>query len=1650
MAKIAKKKKKNYRLRKSVRRTLGALFMMSAIIVAAIPFPDAAATEEIPESGTTNPGINDDPLPSDLGVKYIYNPKTEEQIDALDDIFSTPVGEGADADDITSETHFIPKDSDKDASGNYYGAYFLRTTSSKEKMLIRQFDFIQREFDMSQYGVIVEYFDTFSEEVIELDPAIVTGYETESISAVEDFYLVGGAGTEAITYDLSADQTTLEQQKAKNFFSQFYPEMLKTYTNNYNAGSTTEALSIVPAADQNLDRGRVYCWLNDEYDFTLERVIDKSTRASASTNGSDTYIYVKKFVGPAENADKYVLEDGYKVLDRATIIAIGENAFKGVKKVKQITFPDDIQYIANKAFKDSFIDKFIIQGASAIGHAAFAGCTDLVEVSIPNVTVLGVDAFYGCLNLGKVEFNTQTTEIMDGAFAGCYGLNNVDLSKISSGCNIGEGAFFDCGLGQLTIGTANIISLGKGSFAMNSSGDDNLTELDFTNARIEKIGDYAFSGREYLTKVCMSKTYGDENSAATLNDRTLPSTIFYGCRNLELLVFPENCGYVLYNTTQYPDGEASSIFNHILNESFAVQGPAMAGSEKAKQRELTWYCRNGKKAYVPYMYQENGKIYYEVKSGIYLLGLEIDKASQTATIARCEYVDPDVTGNGKLDIPSKVGPYVITKFGDGCFDDVKDEFTEITVPDNTITEIGAEVFKGCDSITTVTLGDSVKTIGKSAFEDCSSLTSVTIGKNISKLGDSAFKNCILLTDIKFETPDNADNFPLGNIGKDALATGSNKLTITGTLKENYGPFAYSMDPQNYVNSKLGIRICYKTTEPSRLTVILDNRNNYPTLVDYPKYDDLNDVKVYELDAEGNETENKIGLLDKFNREDQSLSPAEEAIINSTLIVDIPAGIKSIDVRGYLTDSSLLTLEDSGQIVSNSASRKVYFENNSDYKYYDTYKKYGLFNGDINDSAEEDDVRGDDNLIGIKMYTVEYLPTISNDDLEVLGEDEYTGGAFYNCENLQNVDLGSAMKDVGTLPFLDCLSLKVDGVDASKTANFEAQNGILYENVAGYIDADGNSVNGKKIIEVFHSRGIDGDADVNATKDPKLTEVVEIAPGAFMNTNIGSVDLTGTPKALSVIPENCFKDSEGLVETILPENIRIIKDGAFENTGENTNVVIKGKEVDIQNEAFKGNKAIVRTYKNTAAYNAAEDIPGVTVKALDDTFRVVFYNSITGDIIKTEYVEDGEAAREPYGDELPQNPGMKFKGWNTDEFKKVTKDLTVLALYEPDETAGDGTGSNPGGNTPGTNVNGGIDTDGDGKPDVDANGNKLYNLTVTSGSGSGRYAAGTVVTINAGAAPNGTGFANWSSTNNNVIFKDSTKPTTTLTMPAEDTTVVCNFTGYYRLDVVYGSGSGSYPAGAKVTIEAVDAPQGRSFASWRSSTTDLEIENTRKQITTVTMPKSNAKVTATYMDNGTLSGNSTSNNNTSIIITKPGISNTHTASAYVSGSSDNFIVKISESLEATEEVQKALQKKYPDMSRIKYFAMDISLYDAKGINKITDTTGLKVNITMPIPDALKEYAGNNRVGAVVNGELETLNPKFTTINGVPSITFTATHFSPYTIYVDTGNLTVSNTLDSTPKTGDGIHPKWFLSIGLACISIILFTKRDRRYTAKAYR
>ncbi len=275
----------------------------------------------------------------------------------------------------------------------------------------------------------------------------------------------------------------------------------------------------------------------------------------------------------------------------------------------------------------------------------------------------------------------------------------------------------------------------------------------------------------------------------------------------------------------------------------------------------------------------------------------------------------------------------------------------------------------------------------------------------------------------------------------------------------------------------------------------------------------------------------------------------------------------------------------------------------------------------------------------------------------------------------------------------------------------------------------------------------------------------------------------------------------------------------------------------------------------------------------------------------------------------------------------------------------------------------------------------------------------------------------------------------------------------------GSGSGSYTPGTAVIISAYTPAAGMRFEKWTTDSNGVTLASVSMPATTFTMPSNNVTIKANYVEAdvtapqvATVStgGTGTTDDdegNTRVDIQKPGISNRDLATANVNGSTDNFVVKISETDEATKAVAAALTNKYGTLDNILYYAMDISLYDSTGTTKISDTTGLSVDITIPIPDSLVAYGGNNMAGAVINGDqLESLNENFTTINGVPCVRFQATHFSPYTIYVDTGNL-VEGMLDTTPQTGDPIHPKWFLSLGLACLSIILFMKRDKKTAVK---
>ena len=66
---------------------------------------------------------------------------------------------------------------------------------------------------------------------------------------------------------------------------------------------------------------------------------------------------------------------------------------------------------------------------------------------------------------------------------------------------------------------------------------------------------------------------------------------------------------------------------------------------------------------------------------------------------------------------------------------------------STVTRICRRAFRGCSSLTSVTISSNVEEIDAGAFQGCSSLTSVTIPSSVEKIGDEAFQGCSSLTSV---------------------------------------------------------------------------------------------------------------------------------------------------------------------------------------------------------------------------------------------------------------------------------------------------------------------------------------------------------------------------------------------------------------------------------------------------------------------------------------------------------------------------------------------------------------------------------------------------------------------------------------------------------------------------------------------------------------------------------------------------------------------------------------------------------------------------------------------------------------------------------------------------------------------------------------
>ena len=132
---------------------------------------------------------------------------------------------------------------------------------------------------------------------------------------------------------------------------------------------------------------------------------------------------------------------------------------------------------------------------------------------------------------------------------------------------------------------------------------------------------------------------------------------------------------------------------------------------------------------------------YDVEvDGIYYL-------TPKKNVAIVTYGDKEYSGD--ITIPSSIKvndlEYTVKEIKENTFRGCR-SLTSVTIP-NSVTSIAEETFYNCSGLTSVTIPNSVTSIGELAFWSCSSLTSVSIPNSVASIGSYAFYDCSGLTSV---------------------------------------------------------------------------------------------------------------------------------------------------------------------------------------------------------------------------------------------------------------------------------------------------------------------------------------------------------------------------------------------------------------------------------------------------------------------------------------------------------------------------------------------------------------------------------------------------------------------------------------------------------------------------------------------------------------------------------------------------------------------------------------------------------------------------------------------------------------------------------------------------------------------------------------
>ncbi len=380
--------------------------------------------------------------------------------------------------------------------------------------------------------------------------------------------------------------------------------------------------------------------------------------------------------------------------------------------------PSGVCGITDYLFRNSDITGITIpEGVKFIGYGAFQNCTALKSVKFPNsLQKIGGEAFGDCTSLSSVTFGSGLKSIEYEGFSDCESLKKVVLPE---GLEKLEGAFYGCyNLENITF--PNSLSEINDSTIYDTKWYSNIAD-----------GAPIYCGGVFLGFKC--------DYTVPVENININST--YTVRAGTKTVYMYNCYVDKLTTLNLPDGLKSLTIKYPTNVNSNYKITKLTVPESVDYVDIEDMA-DLKTLKLPTTAKLDINCFMNCPA---IESLTIPKGNirLEASLWSCEKIKSITIPSDTLEITGTFGSKYLTSVNLSNVRILKDSFklctglTKVNLPDSVVSIDGA--FSDCTNLTTITGGANVRYIGDSSFANCSKLNSFgSIGSNLSVLDHRAF------------------------------------------------------------------------------------------------------------------------------------------------------------------------------------------------------------------------------------------------------------------------------------------------------------------------------------------------------------------------------------------------------------------------------------------------------------------------------------------------------------------------------------------------------------------------------------------------------------------------------------------------------------------------------------------------------------------------------------------------------------------------------------------------------------------------------------------------------------------------------------------------------------------------------------------------